>query len=332
LTAADAGHLVCAAALTKQMVSMTEIDHAHLARLDLNLLLALDALLSEQSVTRAAARLGLGQSAMSHSLARLRSLFGDELLTRTPEGMRPTPRAMALRERVRAAVAGVQSVFAPRDTFDAASAQRIFRIGLPDSMEVLLFPALLDVLCTEAPGLRLRLHTVGDPAQILADLDADRLDVAVGVGALPEGRTHHKQRMLTATNYLCIFNAALLAVEVPLSLDAYLRFPHVLTSLRQGQAGVVDTALAAMGLSRTVSLVTPRFLAVPFMVRGAPVIATMHAELARLFASALALSLSPPPIDLPELRYSLLWHASYDDDPGHRWLRQAIFRLAGAAG
>jgi DNA-binding transcriptional LysR family regulator len=308
---------------------MTEIDHAHLAGLDLNLLLALDALLSEQSVTRAAARLGLGQSAMSHSLARLRTLFGDELLTRTPEGMRPTPRAMALRERVRTALTGVQGVFAPRDSFDAASARQLFRIGLPDSMEVLLVPALLELLSREAPGVRLLLHTVGDPAQILAELDADRLHLAFGVGALPEGRNHHKQRMLAATSYLCIYNAALLEVGSPLSLDDYVRYPHVLTSLRQGQVGVVDTALAPLGLSRTVSVVTPRFLAVPFMVRGAPVIATMHAELARLFASALGLNLSPPPVDLPELRYSLLWHSSYDNDPGHRWLRQAIFRLAG---
>jgi LysR family transcriptional activator of mexEF-oprN operon len=311
------------------MVSMTEIDHAHLARLDLNLLLALDALLSERSVTRAAVRLGLGQSAMSHNLARLRALFGDDLLTRTSEGMQPTPRAMALREPVRVAISSVQAVFAPRDSFDPASASRVFRIGLPDSMEVLLIPALLDKLCREAPGLQLRLHTVGDPVQSLAELDADRLDLAVGVGPLPEGRTHQKQRTLLSASFLCIYNGLLVDVGSPLSLADYLRFPHVLTSLRQGQRGVVDTALAELGLSRTVSLVTPRFLAVPFLVRGAPVIATIHAELARLFAASLGLSLSPPPVALPELKYSLLWHASYDNDPGHRWLRQAIFRLAG---
>lgn len=307
---------------------MTSIDHAHLAKLDLNLLVALDALLTERGVTRAAARLGLGQSAMSHSLARLRAVFGDELLTRTPDGMQPTPRALALREPLSRALTNIQSLLIPRDVFDPVSAERTFRIGLPDSIEVLLFPPLLDLLCRTAPGVRLRLHTAGDPAQSLDELDADRLDLAFSVGPLPEGRTHHKQRTLLTASFLCIYNGALLNVGSPLSLDDFLRFPHVLTSVRAGQHGVVDTALAQLGLARIVSLVTPRFLAVPFLVRGAPVIATMHAELARRFAAALHLSLSPPPVDLPELRISLLWHASYDHDPGHQWLRQTIIRLA----
>ena len=104
--------------------------------------------------------------------------------------------------------------------------------------------------------------------------------------------------------------------------------PHVLTSLRQGERGVVDDALEKIGLKRTVALTTPRFLAVPFLVRGAPVITTMHAELARLFSTALDLSLSPPPVALPRITISLLWHASYDRDSAHLWLRQTIFRLA----
>src|SRR5689334_9438196 len=119
------------------------IDHAHLARLDLNLLVALDALLTERGVTRAAARLGLGQSAMSHNLARLRALFGDELLTRGPEGMRPTPRALALVEPVRTVLSQIQALVSRDEAFDPRTAERSFRLGLPDSTEVLLGPALL---------------------------------------------------------------------------------------------------------------------------------------------------------------------------------------------
>ena len=132
------------------------IDHINLTRIDLNLLVALDALLTDRSVTRAAARVGLRQSAMSHNLARLRALLGDELLTRGPEGMRPTPRALALVDPVRITLAQITALVSPNQTFDARTAERAFRIGLPDGAEVLLGPALLSYLHENAPGIRLR--------------------------------------------------------------------------------------------------------------------------------------------------------------------------------
>ena len=303
------------------------IDHANLARLDLNLLVALDALLAERGVTRAADRVGLGQSAMSHNLARLRALFGDELLTRGPEGMRPTPRALALAEPVRAALAQVQALLSRDEAFDPRTAERTFRVGLPDSTEVLLVPALLARLCEEAPGVHLRLHNI-DPSRLLDDLDADRLDLAVGMGTFPQGQAHHKQRLLLTETYLCMFNAERAGVSAPITLEDYVRLPHVLTSLRPGERGVVDDALAKLGLKRTVVLTTPRFLAVPFLVARAPVVVTMHSRLARLFAAELDLSLSPPPVELQEVAVSLIWHASYDRDPAHAWLRGEIVRLA----
>ena len=92
---------------------------------------------------------------------------------------------------------------------------------------------------------------------------------------------------------------------------------------------MVDEALAKLGLARTVALTTPRFVAVPFLVAGAPVVTTMHAKLARFFAATLGLSLSPAPVELPEVSVSLLWHASYDHDPAHLWLRRTIVDVAG---
>src|SRR5215510_10472742 len=109
------------------------IDIVNLARVDLNLLVHFDALLTERSVTRAAARVGIGQSAMSHNLARLRELFSDELLTRGPEGMRLTPRAVTLLEPVQAMLAQVEALVSREQTFDPATALRTFRFGLPDS-------------------------------------------------------------------------------------------------------------------------------------------------------------------------------------------------------
>lgn len=303
------------------------IDHINLSRIDLNLLVALDALLSERSVTKAANRVGLGQSAMSHNLARLRRLFDDELLVRTKDGMQPTPRALALADRVRMALSNIEALVTRAGTFDPATDERLFRVGLPDSVEMLIGPRLLAIVCEEAPNVRFRFHST-DERQLLEDIDSDTIDIGIGIGTFPEGQVHHKQRVLARDTYLCMFKAERVGIEPPISLDDYVRLPHVLTSLRKGERGVVDDALEKVGRKRHVSLITPRFVAVPFLVAGAPVVTTMHAELARIFARELDLALSPVPVELPGVTVSMLWHASYDGDPGHTWVREAILRAS----
>ena len=207
----------------------------NLSRVDLNLLVHLDALLTERSVTRAAARVGLGQSAMSHNLARLRDLFGDELLTRAPEGLRLTPRALALAEPVRNALAQIQVVVSRDEAFDPRTAERTFRLGLPDSMEILIVPALLAYLREVAPGIHLRLHNI-DSSQLLDDLDADRLDLAIGYGVFSGGKHTTNGGSCSRETYLCMFNAERTGITAPISLDDYVRLPHVLTSLRRASA------------------------------------------------------------------------------------------------
>src|SRR5262249_4792616 len=276
------------------------IDTTNLARIDLNLLVHFDALLTERSVTRAAARVGIGQSAMSHNLARLRELFGDELLTRGPDGLRLTPRAAALVEPVRAALTHIQALVATEQAFDPATAVRTFRFGLPDSMEILIMPALLARLREVAPGIQLRL-TSFDFTRLLDELDSDEVDLAIGYDALLQGQVHHKRRLLFTETHLCIFNAETTGITPPISIDDYVRLPHILTTLRPGRSGhsvrgVVDEALEKLGLARTIALTTPRFLTVPSLLVRAPVIATMHGRLAHLFAAELGLSTSPPPV------------------------------------
>jgi DNA-binding transcriptional LysR family regulator len=304
------------------------IDAVNLSRVDLNLLVHLDALLTERSVTRAAARVGIGQSAMSHNLARLRDLFSDEVLTRGPDGLRLTPRAVTLVEPVRTTLAQIQTLVSRDEAFDPATAERTFRFGLPDSMEILIVPTLLARLRELAPAIRMRLYNI-DSSRLLDDLDADELDLAIGYDVFRHGQAHHKRRLLFNETYLCMFNAERTGITPPVSLDDYVRLPHVLTSLRPGLSvrGVVDDALEKIGLRRTVALTTPRFLTVPSLVARAPVIVTMHARLARLFAAELGLSLSPPPVELQDVAVSLLWHASYDHDPAQAWLRQTVVRL-----
>ena len=300
------------------------IDHVHLAKLDLNLLVALDALLAERSVTRAAARIGISQSAMSHTLGRLRTTFSDELLTRATVGMRPTPRALALIEPMQAALTHIQEITASPAAFDPAKADVTFSLGIPDSTEVLLMPQLVARLQAIAPGVKLLLHTV-DRNRILDDLDSGRVDL--GIGIFEQGQTHHKRRILNKETYLCIFNADLVGVTPPISLDDYVRLPHVLTSLVESAHGVVDDALAQIGRKRVIAVTSPRFTVMPFVIRQAPVIATMHSRLARFFGEAMGLAVSPAPIALPDVAISMIWHASNDDVPGQRWLRETIVGL-----
>jgi LysR family transcriptional activator of mexEF-oprN operon len=313
----------------QSMISMTSIDHANLSRLDLNLLVAFDALLTERSVTRAAARIGLGQSAMSHNLARLRILFGDELLTRGAEGMRPTPRALALAGPVRVTLAQIQAAVLQREAFDASTAERAFRIGLADSIEVAVIPGLMARLRKVAPSVSLRLRSINRHT-VLEELDTGKLDL--GVGVFDQGQTHHKRRPLYTDHFLCLFNPAQLNFSPPISIEEYLSVPHVLTSLTDDTHGAVDAALAKLKLKRTIALTTPGFLAVPFVVRRAPVITTMPSRLARYFAEAFGLATSPAPVELPTFTISLLWHASFDHDPGHIWLRQTMSSLASEVG
>ena len=304
------------------------IDAVNLGHIDLNLLVHLDALLTERSVTRAAARVGIGQSAMSHNLARLRELFDDELLTRGPEGLRLTPRAVTLVEPVRTTLAQIQTLVARDEAFDPATAMRTFRFGLPDSMEILLIPTLLARLREVAPGIHLRLYNI-DPSRVLDDLDADTMDLAIGYEPLNKGQVHHKRRKLLTETFLCMFNAEKTGMTPPISLDDYVLLPHVLTSMAQGRSarGFVDDALEKLGLRRSVALTTQRFLTVPSLVSHAPVIVTMGSRLARRFSAELGLNVSPPPVDLDEVTVSLLWHASYDHDPAHAWLRDQLAEL-----
>src|SRR6516225_757206 len=169
------------------MGSIMSIDIINLNRIDLNLLVHLEALLSERNVTRAAARVGIGQSAMSHNLARLRELFDDELLTRGPEGLRLTPRAVTLAEPVRTTLARIQTLVARDEAFDPATAMRTLRFGLPDSMEILIVPTLLAQLREVAPGIHLRVYNI-DSSRLLDELDADELDLAIGYDVFPQGQ------------------------------------------------------------------------------------------------------------------------------------------------
>ncbi|APR80994.1 Transcriptional regulator, LysR family protein [Minicystis rosea] len=305
---------------------MTIIDHTHLARLDLNLLVAFDALLTERHVTRAAARLGLSQSAMSHNLARLRDLFVDELFVRTADGMQPTPRAQHLAEQVRTALAGIQATLQTSAPFDPARAERQFRIAVYDDMEIALLPPLLAHLAALSSKVRIDVRPFV-PAEIPALLDAGELDLAIGV--LGAARTHHKRRVICGgDSYLCLFDPRAHDPAAPMTAERYAAIPHVRISSREEVEDGIDAALAKLRLKRRIAVSTPHAVSVPYVLRKLGAAATLRRSVALAAAETLGLATADVPLTLPRSAISMLWHASFDQDPGHRWLHAEILQVA----
>ncbi len=296
---------------------MSELD-----ALNLNLLVALDALLDEGSVNGAARRLGVSPSAASHSLARLRGLLGDELLVRTPTGMVPTPRAEALAPPLRRALLELRRVVFDPPGFDPATARRTFRIATTDLFAVVLAPVIARARA-EAPGVDLEL--TGDGADPTRGLDEGAVDIAIGVTRA--GLESLVRRVLYTERFVCLVRADHPGLDPEsggLDLDTFCRLPHALISPRGRGVGVVDEALARLGRQRRIALRTPSFLAAPFALEQSDLVLTAPHRLARALAASRPLRVVEPPLTLPGFELCLFFHERVRDDPGHRWLRGLV--------
>jgi DNA-binding transcriptional LysR family regulator len=294
--------------------------------INLNLLVALDALLRERSVTRAARRVGVTQPAMSNSLAQLRTLFDDPLFRRQRHGLDPTPRALALAPLLAQGLSAFQAVLAA-PSFDPAKDERRFVIATSDYVELVLLPPLLNELERTAPNVRLEvrpwsLHEVPDT---LARAEADLM-----IGFYDELPPRHVHELLFEEEYVCIVRNAHPSVKRRLTLERYLELGHVLVSQRADSPGSVDRALAKQGKRRHVALRVSHFLMVPMLIARTNLVAALSRRVAEPFAVPFELRLLPPPLPLPRSRVRQVWHEQMQADPGHRFLRETIARVASA--
>ena len=301
---------------------------------DLNLLAALDALTRTASVTLAAAQLGVTQSAMSHTLRRLRGLFDDPLLVRSKGGMVLTPRAEALRVPLRGGLRSLARVLAEPHAFAPASAQRTFRIAAPDLFSILVFPPLLRTLAERAPGVDLAL--VPAPPRLADALETGDVDVVVhpvlldprGFGLDVRVDDELQRTALFRDGFRCFARAEHPALTGrKLGLRKYTTLDHVLVSPSGRGPGVVDYLLAEQGLSRRVALRVPQFAAALEVVTQTNLILTGPASLARSRIGATLVS-RPAPFALPEHAITMVWHPRFTDEPGHRWLRELLVEVA----
>jgi DNA-binding transcriptional LysR family regulator len=298
--------------------------------IDLNLLVAFDALITERSVTRAGARIGRTQPAMSAALSRLRALFGDELFVRAPAGLQPTPRALDLAEPLGRALAEIERTLAFTQSFEPRSSAAIFSVGLSEHPAHVLLPRLVERLQEAAPAvvLRIRSFTARDDAVVM--LDAGEIDMAVGVPpASPAARI--LTRPLFEEHFVCVLRRGHGATGVPLDLPAFLALSHLLVSPEGERYGIVDAALAKRELKRRVALTLPQMYAAPSLIARSDMIATLMAGVVSASGHENDLSVLAPPLDLDPVPFVMAWHRRNDTHPAQRWLREIVGGLYRAA-
>lgn len=295
---------------------------------DLNLLVAFDALMAERSVTRAGARIGRTQPAMSAALSRLRALLRDELFVRGPAGLQPTPRALDLAEPLGRALADIQRALEFTQTFDPRSSSATFKLGLSEHPMFVLLPHLVERLKEVAPAVSLRIlgFTARDDA--IGMLDAGGADLAVSTRP-----TATPGRILTRSvfeeRFVCIVRKGHPVARGPLDLATFLTLSHLLVSPEGDGFGYVDAALAQQGLRRRLALTLPNLYAVPPLVVRSDMISTVMGRVVSASGHADGLCVLDPPLGLEPVPFVMAWHKRNDVHPAQRWFRDCIASLAG---
>ena len=299
---------------------------ARVEDVDLNLLVALDTLLAEESVTGAARRLGLSASAMSRTLARLRSATGDPLLAPAGRRLVPTPRALALRDQVRTLVHDARAVFRPTaDTLDPATLEAIFTIRASQSFMESVCAPLVATIRTAAPHIRLRF--VPKPDKDLRPLRDGMADLEIGV--VGERAPEVRVRQLFRDAFVGVARAGhpLLATG-PITAERFAGCGHVAALQRGGAPEPVDASLEVRGLSRDVAVIVPGYPDAMRVVRTTDLVAVVPRSCLRdpvtgspAVADLVGFDL---PVDVPAIVVSAMWHPRFDADPAHRWLRGAV--------
>lgn len=294
-------------------------------QLDLNLLVALDALLTERNITEAGRRVFLTQSAMSGALARLREHFADELLIQVGRKMMTTPLADSLADPVREILLKIDAAIKTRPEFDPSTSHRRFSIMMSDYVSTLLMPEVLRRAEALAPRVTFEVlsNDVGNPLEILDRADIDFL-------IMPDQflQKEHPSQPLFDDSYSCLVWADNPLVGDTLTQQQYLELGHVFIQFRVRVPVIDEWFLIKLGLTRRGEVLVNNFNSLPHLVVGTRRIATLQRRLAELYARYLPLRVLEPPFELPSLTEALQWHKDFGDDPGRMWLRGIMGSVA----
>ncbi|MGO4352197.1 LysR family transcriptional regulator [Rhizobium sp. RAF36] len=298
--------------------------------IDLNVLVAFDALMQERSVTKAGIRIGRTQPAMSAALSRLRALFQDELFVRGPDGLQPTPRAADLAGPLQQALAEIQKTLAFTQRFEPQASTLTFTLGLSDHPAFVLLPQLIQQLAARAPSITLQVRNFSARDDAIDMLDSGEADVTIGVPSAAAGRI--LTQPLFEERFVCILRKDHPLAKAPLDLETFLSLRHLLVSPENDRFGHVDMALAKWGLKRRLALTLPHMYAAPLLVARSDMIATLMEGVVDASGQADNLIAWAPPIDLAPVPFVMSWHRRNDAHPAQRWFRAVIAALPVAAG
>lgn len=316
-------------ACVERMILMPAMNAVHtveaLRAINLNALVALLALVETRNVSAAARRAGISQSAMSHALKGLREQLDDPILVRGGSGLVLTARAEALAPLLAASLGDLARTLAAPVAWTPSTARRRFTIETGDYSALLVLPPLLEQLGREAPGIAID-AVPSDGHTSLESLEARRIDLSIA-RIDPRGTTLPAQRLLT-DSFACLVRRGHPRVGKKLTLSRFLALPHLLISPQGAGPGVVDTALAERGLSRTIALRVQSFVLAPLVVERSDLVVTAPRRIAELFADTHALDLHPTPLPISSFELHLVWHPRLQSDPAHTWLRAQVLAAA----
>jgi DNA-binding transcriptional LysR family regulator len=301
---------------------MIYIHLMNLNSLDLNLLVALDALLREANVSRAAMRIGLSQPAASHALQRLRDLIGDPLLVRSGARMELTPRAQALRSPLAQALDQVRALFVP-DGFDASTSERQFRLMMPDLAVELLMPPLMEKITRIAPNVRIDVVPWRGPAIFTAEF-ARTIDIVISIGNAFSG--FHRQLLYTDSDALAVRRGHPVGAKLK-RREIFLDARHVAAVIRGQSEDLIDTWLRSKGMERRIALVVPGYLEALHVAARTDLVAFVPRRLISALSKQLALSSIAPPLDPGIDEQFMFYPTRAQMDPGSVWLRNVLLGI-----
>jgi DNA-binding transcriptional LysR family regulator len=291
----------------------------NLRRLDLNLLVALDALLREANVSRAAMRIGLSQPAASHALQRLREAIGDPLLVRNGSRMELTPRAMALRSPLAEVLDQVRGLFVP-DAFDASRSERQFRLMMPDLAVELLMPALMEKITKLAPNVRIDVVPWRGPAIFTADF-ARTIDMVISLGNAFNG--FHRQLLYTDSDALAVRRGHPASNGLK-KRETFLNARHVAVVIRGQNEDLIDTWLRGKGIERRIALVVPGYIEALHVAARTDLVAFVPRRLIAALSKQLSLATVVPPLDPGIDEQHMFYPTRAQMDPASIWLRKLM--------
>lgn len=299
----------------------------NLRGIDLNLLVVLNALLVERHVSRTALRLNMSQPAVSHALARLRTLLDDPLFTRQGGGLAPTIRATELSKPLAEALAQIRTVLGP-DSFAPGRTRHTFRLAMSDYGAEIVLPRLMRELRRSAPDIDLAITQRSREGMIAGIMDGD---IDLGLGVFPQPPEPVLSELLLNDDYACLVDRTTLPPSAQtIDLASYLARPHALVAVHGEASTEIDEAIHAAGYARRVALIIPHWSVAPKTIAGTDLILTVARTSLKSSLQDEQLLVLPPPIPLPAIPFSQISHRRRQSDPALRWLRAMIVAAAGA--